>query len=561
MIMLASAYSDNGDGDSARFERLNAAMDCLPDTLFELDGQGRIVEFRQGRRPFPVGERVLGRHYADLLPEPACRQLEDALIRSREDSKDCSFQLKVEVDDTSRWFELSVSAVSASGSEAPAFVIWAREISHRITQKQELEEQQTQLRTLLAAMADGMILHSISGRVATCNDSAARILGLTRDELVDRTLAELPCTFLAEDGTGITADEHPSMLSLGNGQAFRDVVLGVDLASGVRRWISANAQPLFHAGETTPYAVVATFSDNTARMTAEHARRQSEQRLSLALKGGSMGMWDLDLESRSFEFNDRAVKMLGFQPGEEASSLMAIAAMVHPDDREPVRSQMVGHLKGRMKNFDAEFRLRHQAGGFMWVKATGMVTSRRDERALRACGTLMDISEWKALEAKLRVMATTDSLTGLYNRRYTLERLASAINPEGREPGSTSFILFDIDHFKSVNDTLGHNVGDRVLKALADQVGARVRSQDTFARWGGEEFAIVVGNARLAEAVGLAEDLRGLVRELPVPGLDRVTASFGVVECRKKESVDSMLARVDKLLYQAKREGRDRVCS
>jgi len=120
--------------------------------------------------------------------------------------------------------------------------------------------------------------------------------------------------------------------------------------------------------------------------------------------------------------------------------------------------------------------------------------------------------------------------------------------------------MFDIDYFKRINDTFGHEQGDEVLKSTTARVRQRLRRNDVFARWGGEEFMILAIETALPQAVALAETLWAALRDAPFAGIGTVTASFGVTEYQPDETLDQWLKRVDDLTYQAKSRGRDRVC-
>lgn len=171
----------------------------------------------------------------------------------------------------------------------------------------------------------------------------------------------------------------------------------------------------------------------------------------------------------------------------------------------------------------------------------------------------VDITAYKEAERRLFELSITDPLTGIYNRRYFLKRLEEEIERVKRGGPSFSLLMFDLDFFKGINDRFGHKAGDRVLIHVVDLVRTRIRKIDVFARWGGEEFVILLPNTPLFYAVRLAEELRKRVERSEVLGVGTVTCSFGVTEYSDEDSADSILSRVDNLLYEAKRAGRNRV--
>jgi len=176
-----------------------------------------------------------------------------------------------------------------------------------------------------------------------------------------------------------------------------------------------------------------------------------------------------------------------------------------------------------------------------------------------AVGIVRDATERMQIEERLKHLATTDVLTGILNRRRFDEVLADEIHRAARFSSPLSLILFDIDHFKRINDTCGHQAGDRALIQLALAVSGAIRTIDVFARWGGEEFVILAPNCDLNASRLLAEKLRMMVEKQRFADAGQVTCSFGVVEYAPGDDADSLIKKVDRCLYHAKASGRNRV--
>ncbi|MDP1926421.1 MAG: diguanylate cyclase [Thiobacillus sp.] len=176
-----------------------------------------------------------------------------------------------------------------------------------------------------------------------------------------------------------------------------------------------------------------------------------------------------------------------------------------------------------------------------------------------AVGIVRDATERVQTEERLKQLATTDTLTGICNRRHFDEVLASEINRAARFTNPVSLILFDIDHFKRINDTFGHQAGDRVLAQLAVTVGNTIRTIDLFARWGGEEFVVLLPGSDLNAGRLLAEKLRMVLEKQPFSDVGQVTCSFGVAEYTPGDDMDALIKKADRCLYQAKAAGRNRV--
>jgi len=167
--------------------------------------------------------------------------------------------------------------------------------------------------------------------------------------------------------------------------------------------------------------------------------------------------------------------------------------------------------------------------------------------------------ELQIANAQLSNLATTDTLTGAWNRRHFEQELQRELTQSRRYGEPLSLLMFDIDHFKHVNDRYGHPVGDAVLVGLTRLVQLNLRAADTLARWGGEEFVVMMPHCNADEAVALAEKLRALLAEQAFETVGQVSASFGVALCRSDDSLQSLIKRADLALYQAKAEGRNAV--
>ncbi len=175
---------------------------------------------------------------------------------------------------------------------------------------------------------------------------------------------------------------------------------------------------------------------------------------------------------------------------------------------------------------------------------------------------VVEFSDVTALEERSKEFesrANYDALTHIYNRRRFLELLDRGIENAHRLNHDLSLVFFDIDHFKNINDTYGHNIGDEVLKGLTALTSQTIRSSDVFARWGGEEFLILIESTTLENAAKMAEKLRKVIMEHEFPDVKKVTCSFGVASYHHDESGESFIGRADSALYRAKESGRNRV--
>jgi diguanylate cyclase (GGDEF)-like protein/PAS domain S-box-containing protein len=248
----------------------------------------------------------------------------------------------------------------------------------------------------------------------------------------------------------------------------------------------------------------------------------------------------------------------GYNPEDYESDPYLWHEMIYPDDKITVENSINEILAGSEVP-PIEHRIIRRDGTVVWIRNT-MVTY-HDEKGLmtRYNGLIEDITERKLAEEELKRLASTDKLTGAYNRTKFKEIMGREIERVKRYNQPLSIIIFDIDHFKEVNDRYGHGAGDHVLKTIADIVRENIRKIDYFIRWGGEEFMIISSETSLKEAYALAERIREIIENYMFEDVGKATASFGVSEFKEDDTEDSLIKRADDAMYEAKKKGRNRV--
>jgi diguanylate cyclase (GGDEF)-like protein len=282
--------------------------------------------------------------------------------------------------------------------------------------------------------------------------------------------------------------------------------------------------------------------------------RQGRRRLTEAQRIARLGSWEWDIGRDRVEFSDEGARMLGLEPG-EAMSFAEAEELVDPEDRAELERAVESALHDN-HGFALELRLNgadRQPHNFV-SRADATV---KNGSVVRFRGTMQDITDRKRMEAQLEYQADHDPLTGLFNRRRLAEELERALRLAKRHGRGGALLMVDIDNFKTVNDTHGHAVGDRALKGVAATIAARTRETDVFARFGGDEFAIVLPESAVEEARAVAECIRGAVRN--VEGTPRLSVGIAPFDGEDKIVADDILVAADMALYEAKERGRDRV--
>ncbi len=171
-----------------------------------------------------------------------------------------------------------------------------------------------------------------------------------------------------------------------------------------------------------------------------------------------------------------------------------------------------------------------------------------------------DITELQIKSENFQYEANHDSLTTAYNKNYFQTYLPSIIKKHQEAKKELAVMMFDIDHFKYINDTYGHLVGDKILQELSQLVKSHIRAEDLFVRWGGEEFIVILKGSSLEGALDHAQELKEKIADKEFASVKQVTCSFGVVRLLEGEAIDRLLSRLDLQLYQAKKQGRNCVC-
>lgn len=294
--------------------------------------------------------------------------------------------------------------------------------------------------------------------------------------------------------------------------------------------------------------------------------RDVEERWRFALDSTGAGVWDLDIPANRILLSDRCKAMLGFSEDEIGSRMDDWQQRIHPDDLPGLKAACQPLFDGLRETFTNEHRKRCKDGSWKWIQVRGMVAARDAAAApLRLIGTHLDISVRKEAEETIQRQANFDPLTQLPNRRLFLDRLSQEITKSRRANLPLGLLLIDLDEFKEVNDTLGHDVGDILLQEAARRIRRCVRDADTVARLGGDEFTVML--TELPDHTTHVEDIaQKIIARLAEPfqlGNETayVSASIGITLFPTDAGdIDSLMKHADQAMYAAKKQGRNRFC-
>lgn len=315
--------------------------------------------------------------------------------------------------------------------------------------------------------------------------------------------------------------------------------------------------------------VIGTLSDITEQKRTEQALQESQQQFELAMLGSNDGLWDWNILRSEVYYSPRWKQMLGYRDEELENNFSVWERLLHPDDIARAKEEIGLCVTGKKDHYEVEFRLHHKEGHWVSVLSRAVVVKDRQGGVVRLVGTHMDLTEIRTIQQQLeesrrqlKQLAFYDALTGLPNRRLLEERMDKLLKDDRVNGEVTAVAMMDLDGFKQVNDTLGHDVGDELLKAVAGRLRLCMRDSDTVARLGGDEFVLLLTAPKGSDDVFRVLDrvIATLAKPYRIGEHNcHVTASIGVAYFpQDAHSGDLLLRYADLAMYRSKQAGRNR---
>ena len=390
-----------------------------------------------------------------------------------------------------------------------------------------------------------LVVEARTGRIVDANPAACTFYGHPSSAMRELSLGHL-ASLATDDSAGALATV------LSEGHAY--FVSRHRTRDGQLREVEVDCNAMQIDGRTLIYAIV---HDMTARRRAEEALRQSEERLQLVARATNDTVWDWDMRANTIWHNEGLRTVFGHTGEAEATSLAWMASHIHPEDRDRVLATLDAAAARGDETWSQEYRFRRGDDSYAHVFARGYILY-ESSMAIRMVGVLLDLSERKHMEVELAHRATHDALTGLANRWLIESTLRDAIVLSARQRTPMALLIADLDHFKEINDTLGHHVGDVVLQVVGERWRSVIRQDDVLGRLAGDEFAVILPGAGGAAADATARRLvRALDEPISVDGLQlRVGTSVGLASF-PEDALDAadLVRRADHAMYASKRQG------
>ena len=416
-------------------------------------------------------------------------------------------------------------------------------------------EAEKRSRVLAETSTDLICVLEPEGAVRYASPACRDLLGLEPEALLGRAFTDL---VHEDDAAGVAAvlgarDAGPVSITHRMRRAEGSV------------WVETRLRVVRDPATRAVVESHATVRDVAERMHSQAALAEAEERFRSAFEEAPIGMALTSPDFRFLRVNRALCQITGYTPAQLEG--LPVASITHPDDLKADWEARGAMLEGELSSHRAERRYLHASGSAVWVAINSTLVRDADGKPLHFLSQMQDITERRRHEAELRHMADHDPLTGLLNRRSFERELERHVSYVERYGPKGAAIVLDLDHFKTINDTLGHSAGDELIVRVAHALRSRLRESDVLARLGGDEFAILLPEATPEEADAVAAAVLDAVRTLAVPtatGRTRtVTASLGIAlfDSAERLTGEDVLVNADLAMYDAKEAGRDQLAA
>jgi diguanylate cyclase (GGDEF)-like protein/PAS domain S-box-containing protein len=446
------------------------------------------------------------------------------------------------------WYQMRVTALFDTGGIAGAAVS-----HHDITERRQGDLWERWIARVIGEVGSGSCLTDMTGRILYVDSGWGAMHGFTVREMLGRQAHMFYTPELIEK------EVQPFIERVLDQGRYRGELQNCHRNGTL--FSTETTTVLVRDDQGTPVGLMAVARDISDRKRAEEALRHSEERFRALVQNGSDIILVLGTDGDVRYISPSVQRVLGYGSEQYTGMTLTVDTIVHQEDAAQVATALGAAMRTAGDHSLVEFRARHADGS--WRHLEAVATNLTDVPAVGGVViNARDVTERKALEAELRRRAFHDSLTDLPNRALFLDRLGHALERLSRSPSTIAVLFIDLDGFKLVNDSLGHGAGDRLLTTIGARLTSGLRPADTVARFGGDEFAVLIEDAGTASQVlKIASRLIEIVSvPVRVEGRDvAVTASIGITLTESAaRSTDNLLREADIALYQAKGLGKAR---
>lgn len=517
--------------------------------IFMLDPDGRVVSWNVGAERLKGyrADEIVGRHISVFYTAEEVQQGKPQrnLKIARETGRFEGEGWRRHKDGSPFWASVIITALRDKSGNVRGFAKVTRDLTHHY-------------RATIAALPNGVLLLGPDGTTFACNANACRLLDMPEAVLLGKRPTDLDIDVVHEDGTPVSRSELPMHITLTTGTPCHGVALGIRSRRGKLHWVSVDTNLFGMEKNGHASGIVVSLHDISQLKDSHDIIRRGEQLFRSLVAASAQIVWEAGPDG-AFRNISGAFESLTGTPPDEARDWGWMRALPAADR---VRVKKAWHdARVRGSPFEVEFRMRMKDGTTRFFLMRGVPLKSETGQVREWVGTLSDIDARKQHEHELERKANYDELTGLANRSVLTDRLDQAIAHASRAGRMVAVLFIDLDNFKDVNDGLGHQLGDALLRSVAQRLSESIRSGDTVARVGGDEFVIVL--TQLHDADDVRKFHAKLRRALSKPialgdRLLQVTGSIGAaVSPADGMTVTDLLRRADLAMYRVKQQGRN----
>jgi len=529
-------------------------LEAMPNPVFFKDAAGRFLGCNRAFEEY-IGlprEQIIGKTVSDLAPGDLAERsmIFDQAAFAKPGAQAYESKVVHAKDGTLHDVLINKATFFDPNGEVAGLVGVLVDITERKKLEADTHESNERLRAVIHATPLAIVARDLNAKVRMWNPAAERMFGWKEEEVLGTRTSIVPPRLRDEVDAMRSRAQAGETISIDETQRLHRDGHVID--------VSVSIAPIY-GGDGKVNGTMVTIADITPRKQAEAALRESESHLRLAMESAQMGMWYWECDTDRFTYSEGLNVLFGRPSDSPHTDYRVLQERLHPDDRELFAATM-RHAVKKGSDFQVDYRVVWPDGSIHWIANRAQVHRGADGRALRVVGVAMNITERKIAEQRIAHMAHHDALTGLPNRVLLRDRIQQAIAQAHRSGTQLAVLFVDLDHFKTINDSLGHQLGDRLLQSVASRILVCVREGDTVARVGGDEFVIVIpGLASAADASAVAAKILDvLASAFHLHGNDlHVAASIGIsLYPADGADAETLMRHADTAMYHAKDSGR-----
>jgi diguanylate cyclase (GGDEF)-like protein/PAS domain S-box-containing protein len=529
-------------------------IESLPNPVFFKDNEGRYLGCNRAFQEY-TGRRkedIVGKMPHDIASKETADIYVAADRELLESQGEQRYELTVKYPSfpTLRHVQYRKGTFTDANGKVAGIVGVIIDLTAEKNASQALQDKTEEIESILESSPLAIIARDFDSVIRTWNPAAEKLFGWRAEEVIGTNTSIVPPHLKDVTLAQRKRAEEGELIQIEETQRLHRDGTVID--------VSVTVAPLYGAhGQVTGTMVI--IADITRRKRAEMALRKNETQLRLALESADMATWHWDLVESTLVSSTGFSGLFGLDQDAAFSSYRAFKRSIHPEEWRLVHAAIRNAIHNS-DDFDLQMRVVWPDGSVHWVAADGQVIRNPDGEAVALIGVAMDVTERKLSEQRIAHMAQHDALTGLPNRLLLRDRIGQAIAQANRNKTQLAVLFLDLDRFKNINDSLGHEAGDKLLQTVAGRIVLCLREGDTVSRLGGDEFVIVlpdVGDGGAAATVA-AKVLETLASPFQLQGQDvHAGASIGVAMYPADGAdADTLMRNADAAMYYAKDLGR-----